>query len=362
MLDEVRALLPGEEVELVGELGGSRRSRVTRVRAGTRTLIVKEFVDSPGGWVRESSALTVLAGRVPVAGLVAAAEPTVVMADLGGGPSVADALLGTDPEAAAAAVESWAVAIARLHQGSYGLRTAFRERLGGRTDEAVIVPGLPEMARKIDQHCADLGISVPPGALDELRGLGHRLGPDSADGAAALTPADACPDNNVTTAGGLALIDFENAEWRHIAWDVAYLTVPWPTCWCSWRLPDQVAQRALAAYRAANPMPYVTSPAFRSDLAAAAVGWAFISATIFLPAAVQPPAPPRTGKPTPPRRAMVRHRLAAAAESAELPALAELAARMHAELSRRWGPVDLAYAPAFLRSPSPSGTPEGYGV
>ena len=80
-----------------------------------------------------------------------------------------------------------------------------------------------------------------------MRELHHRLG---ADGAAALTPADACPDNNVAVGGRLVLLDFEGAQWRHVAWDVAYLRVPWPTCWCSWRLPDDVADAALERYRA----------------------------------------------------------------------------------------------------------------
>src|SRR2546429_3760393 len=90
-------------------------------------------------------------------------------------------------------------------------------------------------------------VDVPTHALDELRGLGSRL---SCAGPAALTPADACPDNNVRTAGGLVLIDFEGAQWRHIAWDVAYLAVPWPSCWCAWQLPADVAARAVEAYRA----------------------------------------------------------------------------------------------------------------
>ena len=53
----------------------------------------------------------------------------------------------------------------------------------------------------------------------------------------AFTPGDTCPDNDVQVADGLVLIDFEDAQWRHVVWDVAYLTVPFPSCWCSWRLP-----------------------------------------------------------------------------------------------------------------------------
>ncbi len=70
------------------------------------------------------------------------------------------------------------------------------------------------------------------------------------DGPGALTPGDACPDNNIETPDGLVLIDFEVADFRHVAWDAAYLTEPWPTCWCSWRLPSEVTDEAVARWRA----------------------------------------------------------------------------------------------------------------
>ena len=76
----------------------------------------------------------------------------------------------------------------------------------------------------------------------------------------ALSPADACPDNNLLLADGCRLIDFEWAEVRHPAWDAAYLAVPWPTCWCSWRIPDATAARALDAYRGAAAEGSRTSP------------------------------------------------------------------------------------------------------
>jgi hypothetical protein len=141
------------------------------------------------------------------------------------------------------------------------------------------------------------------------------------------------------------LIDFEGAQWRHVAWDLAYLAVPWPSCWCSWRLPADAAARAVDAYRARLASPYADSPGFDRDLAAAAVGWAFMSTAWFLPRAL--PDQPRPLRTTPPRRALVLHRLQEAGASTELPALAELADRLHAALVGRWGPVPLAYAPAF---------------
>lgn len=368
-LGGARALLPGTPLEPLATLGGSDRSTVQRVSAGPRTLIVKTFPDAGTGWVRESAALSVMPPDAPVPRLLAAgdAPPIVVMSDMGTGGNIADALLGDDPDAARRALVSWARAIAALHATTAGARDAFRAALGERSGargaagaepdrsgaptgvrevtESTVRDDLESTARRTAEHCAALDVDVPAGALDELRGLAERLG---GDGPAAMTPSDACPDNNVCTGDGLVLVDFEHAQWRHVAWDVAYLTVPWPSCWCSWRVPDRDARLAVDAYRAANPSPYVDGPDFDRDLAAATIGWAFVSASWFLPRALDgdpPPADP--AKHTPTRRAMILHRLAVSRDIPELPALARLAGDLHDALAGRWGDVPLAYAPAF---------------
>jgi hypothetical protein len=348
-LDAVRALLAGARLEFVGLLGGSSRSRVCRIHADGRPLIVKEFTGSDEGWVRESAALSVLPARVRAPRLVAAgaAPPTVVMSDLGTGTSVADALLGRDPAAAADAVLAWATAIGVLHRATVGSREAFRDALGARAGDtpvpdSTLPADLENAADVVAGHCVQLGVDVPAHALEELRALGTRLG---AEGLAALTPADACPDNNVRTEDGLALIDFEGAQWRDVAWDVAYLIVPWPSCWCSWRIPADVAERAVDAYRAAFAAPEVDSTGFRADVDAAAIGWAFLSTSAFLPRALLD-TPPST-KQAPTRRALLLHRLDQARRSTGTPSLAELAGRLHQALTARWGAVTLRYAPAF---------------
>ena len=81
-------------------------------------------------------------------------------------------------------------------------------------------------------------------ALAEIRHLQDGFGGD--DRCWALTPGDTCPDNNVLTEAGVVLFDFEAAAIRHLAWDAAYLRVPWPSCWCAWRLPEDVARRPVA--------------------------------------------------------------------------------------------------------------------
>jgi hypothetical protein len=365
-LDAARALLPGLRLAPAGRLGGGERTDVERVRAvhadGTAaSLVVKQYRSAGEGWVRESAALSVLPAGARGPRLIAegraagGAPPLVIVADEGDGPSVADALLGRDPEAAVAAVIAWAEAVATLHVATRGARAAFRRELDQREGDVHVADAptagrIEDAVRLLDRHCGRLGVRVPAGAFDELRSLSSRL--DGA-GTAALTPADTCPDNNVRTRDGLLLLDFEDAQWRHVAWDVAYLTVPWPSCWCSWRLPEEVSAAAVAAYRrvAATGFPEVAEPEFERQVEAATAGWCMASAGAWLDVALASD-PPVSGRgPTPTGRARLLHRLARCAGSAELPATAELARRLLAELRDRWGEIPLAPAPAFRERP-----------
>jgi hypothetical protein len=270
-----------------------------------------------------------------------------VLTDAGSGPSVADALLGDDSDEAAEAVGRWAEAVATLHRTSRGLRAEFQRALDDRAGDLSVAEDcigaeLSDVTRAVDDRCASLGVATSAAALDELRGLAHRLG---SDGSAAITPADACPDNNVRVEDGIVLLDFEGAQWRHVAWDIAYLRVPWPTCWCSWRLPEPVADAALDRYRrAAGP---VLEDVAEADVDAAVLGWAFIGFDMFAGRALADDPPLNADRPTPTRRAMILHRLGVAAANTELAAAADLAGRLRVALAARWGDVDLAYAPAF---------------
>jgi hypothetical protein len=72
-----------------------------------------------------------------------------------------------------------------------------------------------------------------------------------------------------------------------------------------------------------------------------------LSTTWFLGNALGDDPPLNPHRPTPTRRAMIQHRLERAGASPELPAVAELARRLGAQLRERWGDVPLAMAPAF---------------
>lgn len=352
-------LLPDADIEVDGLIRESRWSTVARVRttapgwSGPETLIVKRYPEAGAEWAREGAALAVAPAEAPVPRLVASSHspPLVVMTDAGTGPSVADALLSDSAEGARAALDGFADALATVHVSTLGAGDSFASELAARsrgTVPATAISGyVARAADSLGTWCSRLGVTVPGGALPALAEVPGRIGET---GPWALTSSDICPDNNVRTGGGYVLIDFEEAEWRPIAWDAAYLAVPWPGCWCSFALPSAVAQQTFERYRSAiaGRLPYAATPAFAADVALAALGWALIATSWYLQDALgdDPPQHDEAGK-TPTRRARVLHYLVTARDTEVVPELAELARRLRLELARRWGEVSLAYAPAF---------------
>jgi hypothetical protein len=353
-LDAVRTMLPDGQIVLVETLPGGDSAQVQRIRVRQpglvdRTVIVKRFKESEG-WAREVAGLASARGPVPALLAASAAPPVIICEDLGRGPSVADALLAPERETAVSAIMAWATSMARLHVASLPQRDIFRDALSAKAS-GLPIDNMPllisQSVSELGQACAPLDIVVPPTAREELHGLSRQLGSKNN---AALSPADACPDNNIRRGSEVVLIDFEDAQWRHIAWDIAYLTVPWPSCWCSWRLPTDVVNEAVARYRdlVSPALPYVSTSAFDRDLQAATIGWIFVSVAKSLQPALTHHAAhddPRLVAPT--RRARILHRLAVAADTPELPTLSALACRLRDALVDRWGELPLKLAPAF---------------
>ena len=360
----------------VERLVSSERTVVWRVRLrgsaqAPATVVVKAYTGpdplSGGsfGWMRESAGLATLA-RAEADGpwlLAAVADPQlVVMTDVGRGPHLADALLGADGAVAGERLLRWADAVADLHAATAGSGDVFAAELAARAGDSGVLSsdanpdGMPRLlARAADslaEHLPRLGVTPDPSVLDQVRALGELLPP--APGVAALTPSDACPDNNVEVDGRLVLLDYEGAEFRHVAWDAAYLRVPWPSCWCSWRMPDRVAEAGLARYRqrVAATLPYAATEQFDRDLDVATVGWAFVSGGWFLPRAFADPPPDNPRIVAPGRQPILQHRFAVAARAgaaqpAVPPAVTALAADICAAMLRAWGPRPLELAPVW---------------
>jgi len=355
-------LLPGWRTEQAATLAGGDQTVVQRltVRDGQQrraSVIGKLFTGSADGYVRESAALASLPSGLPVPRLLAeqVQPPLLLLNDVGTGPSVADALLGRDPSIAAQAVSDWAAAIGTLHAATLRAPEAFTAELRKRADGTPVPIDptggiLDDAVASLGSRAALTGLRLPAGLRDELTELVRRL---TEPGRSALSPADACPDNNVRDdSGALALVDFEGAAFRHVAWDVSYLTVPWPSCWCCWRLPAEVGADALDRYRGTvRPvLPWADSNDFRRAVDRAAVGWAVITTAWFLARALGDDPPLADGDAAPSRRAFLLHRLELAIPRADadgLPVAATALAEWHESLSNRWGRVQLLLAPAF---------------
>lgn len=337
-LDEARAIMPGAVLSPVNSLAGSNRSSVRRALLsrpgeGPTTVIVKTFMQAEG-WARESAALAVLPPEAPAPRLLAsgASPPVVVMSDLGQGTSVADALLGSDPSAAGEAIYSWVKAIAAVHRTTFGVHDQFRAELHARS--AVRPTSVMDIGKALEylrEACVPLGIGVSESLGQVFQSMADSL---SNDAASALSPGDTCPDNNVFTNDGLFLIDFEHAEWRHVAWDLAYLRVPWPSCWCSWLLPDSLADKAIARYREviSDQVPYVNTAAFDRDLAAATDLWSVLYSSWFLSSALADDPPTARGLHGPRRRALLLHRLDLAVRTSAVAEVAAFAAELRTAL------------------------------
>lgn len=351
-LTVVRRTWPDEQVTGHDLLDGSDRTVVARVRTSERSVVVKlhRSIGFPESLVREPAALSVVREGLELLG-VSTEPPGVLLGDLGTGTDVATALLGDDPDAAADGIRAWAEALGRLQaanrdESSFGAAlTEHAARLGQRVPAVDAMPEyLATTADRLAALAPELGVVPTERALEELRGLDGLLGGQ----VRALTPSDACPDNNLWTSDGLVLLDFEGAQVRHVAWDAAYLRVPWPSCWCCWRLPQECADRGLQAWKDAFADPYVLSASFAQDLDIAHLGWVLTSAGLFLRNALDGvPQTPEEAAVMPAQRVMLQHRLLTAPVVDRLPALALFVTELAEATQRAWAAEPLALAPSF---------------
>ncbi|MGO4600207.1 hypothetical protein [Terrabacter sp. 2RAF25] len=336
---------------------GSRRTLVVRAtgEAG-EAYVVKRYTGEEGAetYAREAAALAALEGGARTPRLVAeSADPRlVVMDDLGEGTHLADALLADDAERAAGGLAGWADAVAGLHVAGRSVRDAFVAGVRARSKEPLLLDYLPgqlaDAVTEWERLAAALGLDVPAGTFAVLDSVPGRFRVD----AVSLSAADMCPDNNFVTDAGLALLDFEWALWRPIAWDAAYLRVPWPTCWCAWSLDAAAAQAALERWResVARTWPEVAGDDFDHDLDLATEAWAWLAGSWCLgPLVDGEPAPSNPVKPMPrmPDRTLRFLRTAAAGRA--VPELAEVAGRLADAVTTRYAAQPVPLAPAFAR-------------
>jgi len=353
----IRRLVPGCEIRAVDRLQSSERTVVDRVwlaRPGADTpeqVIMKQFAQ-PAGFATEAGALSVLPAGTPAPQLLAEdlTERVILMTDVGSGPSLADALLGESSDVAEAALCAWAETLAQIHRATSMLGRSFRSAVVERGGNDEQVEPMDRWLVATPSVIKKSGLAVPSELQEELAAMTAILG-DPAWGV--VSQGDACPDNNIITPAGLHLVDFEEAAFRHLAWDLAYLRVPWPSCWCAWDLPAASAEAATAHYlRALGDLPAGADPSTLKDVVeVATLAFALIAAAWFLPSALQRDDTLGTPDlPAPSRRAAVLHRFTLAADTAGSLGYHTTATAAHSwadTLRQRWGPRTLPTTPAL---------------
>ena len=207
------------------------------------------------------------------------------MSDLGSWPSLADVLLTGPADAAASALLSWARACGNLAVGTAGRQ----DELARLTAAHRIAPmaasqddWLQRRLEEIPALLAGLDIPAPPGLTADLPEVESILRAGQYE---VFSPGDICPDNNLMTGDGIRFIDYESAEFHSGLLEAAYFTMPFSTCWCVFRLPDQFARSAEAAYRdlvsAIHP-DLASDPIWRPGLRRAMAAWTLHAMTYLL--------------------------------------------------------------------------------
>ncbi|MER5390636.1 hypothetical protein [Saccharopolyspora sp. NPDC002686] len=356
------------------DLGGSDRSVVMRVRIAEspfelpRTVVVKHYGECPAEarsdpFAHEAASCQLTTALPPEARvgpeLIAhdAAERLLVLEDLGRGSTLADVLFADDSRVAETALLAWARALGRLHSTTAGCEEDFdalMRRLGAKSwtdpvaDDIVrSVSELPELLTQV------LGVDTPPVMVERLTTATELL---QSSRYRAFSPSDICPDNSlVTGSSGVRFLDFEWGCVRDVAMDAAYLQYPFPSSWCSYALPDNLAESMLSTWRSeiAEVWPELDDDeVLLPRLFNAQLLWVWVSTWWFLPRTGETDRPIDLHMPSPRRSTALvdrwRH-LRADAVASGLDDVAELADQVVDALVDRFGAgaLHLLPYPAF---------------
>jgi hypothetical protein len=241
---------------------------------GSAAFLLNEWAGY--AWLQESAKLSDLTPRLLGAdrdlGLL-------VLEDAGPGPSLADLLLGSDPDLAKQGLRAYAATLGRLHAQTAGRFASYlqlRAGLGPSNGQALpTAEQLPAEFETLASQMRGIGVEVSSAARDEVAAVSDAL--DEAGPFFAYSPSDICPDNNrYLGSGRLRVFDFEGGGFRHAFLDAAYLRLALPTCWCVNRLPAALPAALEAIYRRelARGCPAVDDDQlFERGLAAASAAW-----------------------------------------------------------------------------------------
>lgn len=325
------------------DLGGSQRTTVLRASTATGdTVIVKAHHEHTDQFTAEAAGLA-FTTRGPQLLAVDTEHTLIVMSDLGTGPTLADHLLGDSPTAAAQALLAWATEYGRIAAETHGRQAEFH-RLGPEPDTYDID------TEAVHTALDALGVPPPPDLTDEYAQI------DAIGGPQVFSPGDVCPDNNITTADGLHVIDFEGAGYHSVYFDAAYTRMPFSTCWCVYRLPPGLADRIETAYRTQVTAAWselADDTTWQHGTLLATAYWTLHITGILGARAATADLPMHSKQPqAPTARQVLRHRWTHLAERAD-PTLPTLGRTMRGLLAatEQWPVAPLPRYPAFTPRP-----------
>lgn len=174
-----------------------------------------------------------------------------VIEDLGEGETIADLLVGTDPQAAERGLVAFASALGAVHAATGGKGALFEDTLHqyGRRPSNPLADTAQRDIQDAIRQMERLSAPVPEAAMTELAGVASRLG--NPDQFLTWTHGDTCPGHDRLFGARCRFIDVEFGAFRHAFYDLAYLYVPFPSCGIVGRIPPQVTNAVARAYREA---------------------------------------------------------------------------------------------------------------
>lgn len=345
------------------DLGGSSRSQVRRhaVLEGPPdwpgSVVVKRFVPQPlgsraaMGYGRERVGLAHLPGAPRLLDADDASQ-TLVMEDLGEHPTLADVLLGQDPDTAYQSTLDWAAALGRTLRSDPALLAQARHELGDAVAQDREVrqdyprAGLARLRETTgSRHAA--------AATAQIRDAVEWLERDTSRHV--LGPGDTCPDNAVLTPGGVRFLDLEGAGVRHLAYEAAYAAEPFSTCWCVYTPPPGLTRSMLSTFTTGADvhLPGLSAAAdWHRQVRVAVAAWVLSGTLWLLDGAVGDRVMAPVGRAGPHFRALLlsRWRWVARECADDLPDVAATCEEAITWALRSWrdgSPLDLPAYPAF---------------
>lgn len=175
-----------------------------------------------------------------------AQQHIVVMEDLGEHDSLFEPLQRTDSDAAAQAMLSFTRGMAQLHGSSVGKEDLFARCVGDGVTRCGPVSPFEKGVQQCSEFARAAGLDVRK-SVDEAAASVLEYFAGSQD-RMIFSPGDVGPGNQFILDDGIAVFDFEYACYRHLAVELANITLSFPMAWTASELPADLVDELTDTY------------------------------------------------------------------------------------------------------------------